>query len=184
MKGLIVFSDSMEDVESLATRALLVRAGFDIDSATLNPSLEVMTAFGLQVKVDKVLKNIKSSDYDFFVIPGGAYVAQVVNKDKDIKKLAKAFYEQDKLVAAICAGPRFLGQADLLDGKKFTCFPGSEKDMPNGKYLPKKPVVKDGNIITARGAGVVYDFAYEIVKTLKDEASAKQLLQSIQHEKT
>lgn len=181
MKGLIILSDRMEDVESLATRALLVRAGFDMDSATLNASLEVMTAFGVHVKVDKLLKNVKTSDYDFLVIPGGAYVGQVVDKDKDIKKLAIAFNDQAKLVCAICAGPRFLGQAGLLDGKKFTCFPGSEKDMPNGKYLPKKKVVKDGNIITARGAGVVYDFAYEIVKTLKDEASAKQLLARIQY---
>ncbi len=181
MKGLMVFSDRMEDVEALATRALLVRAGIEIDSATVNPSLEVMTAYGLKVKVDKALKDVKSADYDFFVIPGGAYVAHVVDKDKIIKKTARAFAEQDKLISAICAGPRFLGQADLLDGKKFTCFPGSEIDMKSGKYLPKKKVVKDGNIITARGAGVVYEFAYEIVKSLKDKASAEQLLASIQH---
>lgn len=182
MKGLMVFSDRMEDVEALATRALLVRAGLEIDSATLNDSLEVMTAFGLRVKVDKLLKQIKTSEYDFFIIPGGAYVAQVVDKDKEIKKLATAFYDQDKLVCAICAGPRFLGQAGLLDDKKYTCFPGSEKDMPDGTYLPKKKVVKDGRIITARGAGVVYEFAYEIVKTLKNEASAKKLLSQIQHD--
>lgn len=181
MRGLMVFSDRMEDVESLATRALLVRAGLDMDTATKNTSLEVMTAYGLSVKADKALKDIKSSDYDFFVIPGGGYVSQVVDKDQIIKKLATEFYNQEKLVCAICAGPRFLGQANLLDGKKFTCFPGSEIDMPNGKYLPKKKVVKDGNIITARGAGVVYEFAYEIVKTLKDETAAKLLLSRIQH---
>ncbi len=181
MKGLIVFSDRMEDVEALATRALLVRAGIEVDSATINPSLEVMTAFGLNVNVDKPLKDVKSSDYDFLVIPGGAYVSQVVDKDKIIKKLATSFFDQDKLICAICAGPRFLGQADLLDGKKFTCFPGSEIDMPKGKYLPKKKVVKDGNIITARGAGVVYDFAYEITKTLKGEPAAKELLKRIQY---
>ncbi len=181
MRGLIVFSDHMEDVEALATRALLVRAGFEMDSATINDNLEVISAFGQLLKVDKMLKDINTNDYDFFVIPGGAYVAKIIDKDVIIKRFAKAFNEQNKIIAAICAGPRFLGQAELLDDKKYTCFPGSEKDMPLGKYLPKKKAVKDGNIITARGAGVVYEFVYEIVKALKDEKSAKALLARIQY---
>lgn len=181
MKGLIIFNDRMEDVEALATRALLVRAGLEMDSATMNPSLEVMTSYGLSVNADIILKDVKTNNYDFLVIPGGPYVAQIVDKDKAIKKLTKSFIKADKLVAAICAGPRFLGQIDALYGKKFTCFPGCEIDMPDGKYLPKKKVVKDKNIITARGAGVVYEFVFEIVKTLKNEASAKQLLSRIQY---
>ncbi len=181
MRGLIVFSDQMEDVEALATRALLVRAGFEMDSATINDNLEVISAYGQLLKVDKMLKDINTNDYDFFVIPGGAYVDKIIDKDAIIKRFAKAFNEQNKIIAAICAGPRFLGQAELLDDKKYTCFPSSEKDMPLGKYLPKKKAVKDGNIITARGAGVVYEFVYEIVKALKDEKSAKALLARIQY---
>ncbi len=181
MKGLMVFSDHMEDVEALATRALLMRAGLHIETVTLNPSLDVMTSYGLSLKADKHIKDIHASDYDFLIIPGGGYVAHTVDKDTYIKKLAKAFDKDSKVIAAICAGPRFLGQADVLYGKKFTCYPGSEIDMQDGKYLPKKKVVKDGHIITARGAGVVYEFAYEIVKTLKDEPSAKRLLEQIKH---
>ncbi len=51
--------------------------------------------------------------------------------------------------------------------------------MPKGNYLPDKKAVRDGNIITARGAGAVYEFAYEIVSYFKGESKAKTLLKSI-----
>ena len=83
------------------------------------------------------------------------------------------------MVAAICAGPRFLGQADLLNGRSFTAYRGSEIDMPKGIYLPSYKAIRDHNIVTARGAGAVYEFAFEIVKYLLGEEKAHQLLNSI-----
>lgn len=179
MKGLIVFSHNMEDVESLATRALLVRAGFEMHSLTFENTKHIKTAFGQEIIADYTMDEIEIDTYDFVVVPGGKYVAQIVDQDVNIKSLVTQFYQRNKLVAAICAGPRFLGQAGLLDGKNFTAYTGSEKDMPKGHYLPNKKAITDGNIITARGAGVVYDFVYEIVTYLIDETKAKALLESI-----
>lgn len=179
MKGLLVISHMMEDGEALATRALLRRAGLDVVTITFENTLDIETAFGLKVKADYFANDIKINDYDFVVIPGGGYVSRVVNKDTNIKELAKHFNKQGKLVAAICAGPRFLGQAGLLNGKSFTAYHGSEIDMPLGIYLPKQKAVVDHNIITARSAGAVYEFAYEIVKYLLGEEKADVLLKNI-----
>ncbi len=181
MKGLILFSNQMEDVESVATRALLKRAGLEMEAATYNDSLVVKTAFGLEVKADHYAKNVSLDDYRFIVVPGGPYVAKTVDKDKDIKKLVKRFHEQGKLVAAICAGPRFLGQAGLLDDKPFTAFTGSEKDAPKGEYRPNLKAMTHENIVTARGAGAVYEFVYEIVKYLRGEKAAQELMKTILH---
>jgi len=179
MKGLIVFSHNMEDVESLATRALLVRAGFDMHSLTFEDTKHIHTAFHQEIIAEHTMDELEIDSYDFVVVPGGKYVSQVVDQDVNIKALVTQFYQRNKLVAAICAGPRFLGQAGLLDGKNFTAFTGSEIDMPKGNYLPDKKTVRDGNIITARGAGAVYEFAYEIVSYFKGESKAKTLLKSI-----
>jgi len=179
IKGLIIFSNYMEDVEALATRALLVRAGYKIDSVTFQPTKDVITAFGLQIKADYLENDINPEQYDFLIIPGGKYVGMIVNKDTKIKGLAKTFNEQNKEICAICAGPRFLGQAGLLDGVKFTAFTGSEVDMPNGKYLPKKKSVKDDLFITARGAGAVYEFVYEIISHFSGKAEAEKLMSRI-----
>jgi len=179
MKGLLVLSNQVEDGEALTTRALLIRAGLDVVTITFEKSLEIETSFGLKVKSDYFGKDINFSDYEFVVIPGGPYVAKVIEKDVHIKELVKFFNAQDKMVAAICAGPRFLGQADLLNGRSFTAYRGSEIDMPKGIYLPSYKAIRDHNIVTARGAGAVYEFAFEIVKYLLGEEKAHQLLNSI-----
>lgn len=181
MKGLLVLSHDVEDVEALATRALLRRAGLDVVTVTFESTLDIRTSFGLTVKADRFAFDVHLDDYDFVIIPGGRYVAQVIDKDQHIQPLVRLFHEQQKLVAAICAGPRFLGRAGLLDGKSFTAFPGSEKDMPKGHYQPDRKTLTDGNIITARGAGVVYDFVYEIVQYLLGTDKADALLAEIRH---
>ncbi len=181
MKGLLLLHHGCEDVEALATRGLLKRSGLDIDTATFEDTLEIKTSFGLRVKSDAFAKDLSSDDYDFLVIPGGPYVARNVDEDTEIKALATDFTEQGKLVAAICAGPRFLGQAGLLDGKTYTAFTGSDKDAPKGHYHPEKKAITDGSLITARGAGAVYEFAYHIVAYLKGDDAADELLESILH---
>jgi len=169
----------MEDVEALATRALLRRAGLEVITITYENTLEIETFYKLKVKADYFATDVHLNDYDFVIIPGGAYVSMVVDQDTNIKELVKYFDKQKKLVAAICAGPRFLGQAGLLIGKSFTAYHGSEKDMPKGVYLPKEKAVKDHNIITARSAGAIYEFSFEIVKYLLGEEKVEELKKSI-----
>ncbi len=179
MKGLFVFSNKMEDIEGLGTNALLKRSGLDMTTVVKGKSKEMTTSYGQNVTVDLLFEEINVMDYDFLVIPGGPYVKETVNQDQKIKDLVKAFNKEGKLIAAICAGPRFLGQVGLLDNKKFTAFTGSEKDAPKGDYFPNEKALRDEFIITARGAGAVYEFVYEIIKFLQGEAAAKQLFNSI-----
>lgn len=179
MKGLLILSHHMEDGEALSTRALLIRAGLEVVTITFENTLDIVTAFGLKVKADHFAKDVNYDEFDFLIIPGGGYVARVVDKDTKIKEIAKHFNSKDKLIAAICAGPRFLGQAGLLNGKSYTAYRGSEIDMPKGIYLPSYKAIRDHNIVTARGAGAVYEFAYEIVKYLLGEEKAQALLNSI-----
>lgn len=181
MKALLVLSNDIEDVEALATRALLIRSGFDVTTVSTEETLMIRTAFGLNFQADKLLSSVLINDYELLIIPGGKYVANTINRNQVIPQLAKAFATNDKLIAAICAGPRFLGKAGLLDHKRFTAYPGSEVDMPKGIYCPESKVMTDGNIITGKGAGTVYQFVYEIVKYYKGTTTAEKLFESIQY---
>jgi 4-methyl-5(b-hydroxyethyl)-thiazole monophosphate biosynthesis len=183
MRGLIIFSNDMEDVEALATRALLIRSGYQIDSVTFNETKDVKTAFGLDILADYLSNDIEIDKYDFLIIPGGKYVHLTIENDKHVKSLAKTFNAKNKLICAICAGPRFLGQAKLLEGVEYTAYTGSEIDMPKGIYHPNKKVVTDGLFITARGAGVVYDFVYEIIRYFSGKEEAEKLLKNILYKK-
>jgi protein deglycase len=181
MKALMIVSDHMEDVEALGTRALLIRAGISVVTATVDDRATVTTAFGLRFEPDSALEDLFYDDFDALVIPGGRYVGLTIDKDKAIGQAATVFARHDKVVAAICAGPRFLGRAGLLDGKRFTAYPGSENDAPDGTYCPEEKAVTDGNIITARGAGVIYAFAYAITEKLLGKEAAEGLFSNIRH---
>ena len=181
MKGLLLLSNDIEDVEALATRALLVRAGMIVTSVSLENTKNIITAFGLQLQADALMSEISVDEYDFLIIPGGKYVAKTIDKNTIIPSLAKKFANQEKLITAICAGPRFLGRAGLLEDKNYTAFLRFESDIANGKYQPHHKALTDGRIITSRGAGTVYEFVYEIVKYLKDEKASNALLEDIKY---
>ena len=85
--------------------------------------------------------------------------------------------KENKLIAAICAAPSILNHKGLLKEEKFACYPGFECGL---KQSGKK-AIKEGNIITAKGLGAEFEFAYEIIKALESEEKAKEVLAKIQY---
>lgn len=179
MKGLLILSDFCEDTEALSTRALLKRAQIDVDTVTINPNKMITTGYGLKVIVDYHKDEIDLDDYDFLIVPGGKYVALTIDHDTYIKSTVKAFEKNEKLICAICAGPRFLGVMGVLKNKHYTIYPGNQNDAFEGVYHSEKKAVTDGLVITARGAGATLDFAYEIIRYIKGEDAAKKILENI-----
>ena len=87
-------------------------------------------------------------------------------------------------MAAICAAPTILSALGILRGKKAVCFPSLENVIVKDGAVPGEGnVVKDGNIITSKGAGTSIDFALEIISELagedKSEKIAKQIIYRI-----
>ena len=178
IKGLMIYSNNMEDGEAILTRDLLTRAGIHIDTVS-SIKKEVKTAYGVSVFADYELSEISLNEYEFLIIPGGKYVGEIVNQDVNIKALIMEFHEANKYIAAICAAPRFLGQLGLLDDKKFTCFPSSEIDMKKGIYLKNEKAVIDGKIITGRSVGAVVEFSALIIETLISKNAANKVIKEI-----
>lgn len=178
MKLLMVVSNHNEDVETLATRALLIRAGIDVDMGTFESTLDIKAAYGTLFKADLLIETARLESYDGLIIPGGKYVALTVNEDIKIKALARTFSNQNKYLFAICAGPRFLLQEDLIEGD-FTAFPGAEVDQKKGTYLKNQKVVTDDKLITARSVGAVYEFVFAIIETLQGKEALDDFKKAI-----
>ena len=83
------------------------------------------------------------------------------------------------MIAAICAAPSILGHKGILNGREATVFPGYEADLL-GARLSNDYVVQDGNIITAKGAGVATEFGLKIVEYLTDRDTADMIKGKIQ----
>ena len=183
MKGIMIVGNNIEDGEALLTRDLLLRAGLKIDLVTIYKSnRSIRTAYGLDIKANYAMNQVELFEYDFLVIPGGAWVNDILSAPNNqiVSKLALHYYNNDKLVAAICAAPRFLGVEYLLKGKEFTCFPGCETKI-EGNYRPDKKVVVDDGIITAKGLGAVFEFSYEIIRYLLGREAAEKVFQDTQY---
>lgn len=137
---------------------------------------------GLTYMTDKTINDIKDiSDVEALIIPGGP----INNQQNGICSLVQELIKQNKLVAAICFAPQFLGRAGILTQYKFTTSCSAEKIVQLGvndpfcweNYLNQRTVV-DRNVITAQGFAFV-DFAVEVCKYLHIFESELQLEQQL-----
>lgn len=175
-KGIILLNNGFEDVEAIATIDVLRRAGITIDTFSLDDN-DILTQSGINLKSEKLYKDINTSNYDFLVIPGGGAVFKYLHKRNEVSKIISKFADNNKLVATICAAPSLVGKLGYFKNKKFTCFPGCEEGI-EGKYTGNGVEVVD-NFITAKSMAYTIDFALEIVKYLLGKETAKKVEKSI-----
>lgn len=75
-------------------------------------------------------------------------------------------------MAAICAAPQAIREAEIFKGSRITCYPGLEKVVTRDNFYvfdASINTVVDGQLITSRGPGTAMDFALTIVKVLLGE---------------
>ena len=112
------------------------------------------------------------------VLPGGGLGTKNLNESPVVDRWLHYAAEKGIWIAAICAAPSVLGNKGLLDQKRAVAYPGFE---PKGSiYAEGEFVVRDGNYITAKGAGVCLEFALELVSCLKGKATAEKVKDEIQ----
>jgi len=167
---LCLLVQGFEEIETITPVDLLRRAGVEVVLAGLT-ELSVTGRNGITLQADALLEKISTCDFDLLFIPGGPGVGELL-KDGRAAELAQEFTTAGKTVAAICAAPLILDDADLLDGKKFTAHSSVHKDLP-GVLMDR--VVVDGNLITSRGAGTALDFGLALVERLTDKQTVQQI---------
>ena len=132
---------------------------------------QVTGAHGITIVADALFAETDFSDMDALILPGGMPGATNLNACEPLKRLLVKHCEEGKLVAAICAAPLVLGGLGLLNGRKATCYPGFGQ-LLIGAELRDETAVADGNVITGKGPGFVFDFALLIVAYLQTKSSA------------
>jgi 4-methyl-5(b-hydroxyethyl)-thiazole monophosphate biosynthesis len=175
VKVIVFLANGFEEVEALTVVDYLRRMDITVDTVSITNEAKVTGSHGIPVLADKNLGNIKDiSEYDGVVIPGGLPGATNLRDESKVIDIVKTMYENNKLTAAICAGPIVLERAGIIDGKKITSYPGFQEQLAGAKYQ-EQAVVRDENIITARGPALAVDFAIEIVRHLLGDEKASKL---------
>ncbi|NNF08082.1 MAG: DJ-1/PfpI family protein, partial [Candidatus Eisenbacteria bacterium] len=113
------------------------------------------------------LDNVDIDEFDMIALPGGGPGAENLKNDSRIGAILQTYAMQEKWIAAICAAPKVLAAAGILDGKKATSYPGilEAEDLPTTE-LTQNPVQVDGKVITSRGPGTAMDFALTLIEVL------------------
>jgi protease I len=129
---------------------------------------EARGMLGLKVKPEISVRDSNPNDFDLLVVVGGSGSPKLADYP-EVLNLIKKFYEQKKPIAAICLAPYVLAKAGILRGKKVTCYPAdfalSELRRTGATYI-SKPVVVDGDLVTAVGPEAAKEFGEQIVKML------------------
>lgn len=172
---LVPLAQGCEELEAVTITDLLTRAGIKVITAGLDDK-PVKASRGLVILPDVTLDKVINDEFDMIVLPGGLPGADNLNADQRIHDLIKRLSDNNKFTAAICAAPRVLATAGLLDNKNATSFPGAldQFETKNMQYQ-ETAVVVDGKVITSRGPGTAMDFALTLVELLLGKAKRDEV---------
>ena len=163
---LIPLAQGCEELEAVTVIDLLRRAGIEVVTAGLEEG-PVTCSRGVVLVPDTTLDAVLEDDFDMMVLPGGLPGADHLNQDPRIIRLLRQLAERGKYAAAICAAPKVLASAGLLQGRRATSYPGvlDALELPD-TIRRDDPVVVDERVITSRGPGTAMDFALELIEKL------------------
>ena len=175
MKKAIVFlANGFEEMEATGTVDILRRGGIDTRTVSITDDRKVIGAHNMEYTADATFTEIDLSDADALILPGGMPGASNLNNSEPVKEALLQQYREGRIVAAICAAPMVLGGLGLLKGRKATCYPGFEPKLI-GATVTGEAVEVDGNVVTGRGPGLVFNFGLALVSVLKGDAVAEEV---------
>ncbi len=170
----VFLAEGFEEMEAIAPIDMLRRCGLEVVTAGIGGNA-IKGAHGITVLTDTEDKNIVLDDnLQMIILPGGMPGTVNLEKSEYVQKALSFCIEKNIYIAAICAAPSILGHKNYLRGKKATCYTGYEPELVDAE-VTGEAVVADGNIITARGAGVSAEFGLKLVEILISEERSKLL---------
>lgn len=161
----VFLAQGFEEVEALAPIDLLRRCGKEVITVGVNDNI-IVGSHNIPIVTDTITQEIKLDDtLEMIILPGGMPGTINLENNPAVQEAIDFCLKNDKFIGAICAAPSILGHKGILKNKKAVCFEGFENQL-EGADVSKDSVMADGNIITARGAGVAVQFGLKLVEVL------------------
>ena len=178
VKTALIAADGFEEVEGLTVVDLLRRAKITCDIVALSDADMITGSHGIRIGADRRFSETEFDSYDAVILPGGLKGTDALKADERVAALLQHMHAAGKLTAAICAAPTVLAKAGILNRRRATCYPGAEAKLTGAEFCTDS-VVRDGTIITSRGAGTTIPFALAIIAYLDSEEKADEIARKI-----
>ena len=171
-------ANGFEETEAIAPIDLLRRAGKKVVTVGIGDNV-IVGSHGIPVVADTIAQEAPLNDeLEMIILPGGMPGTLNLEKSEYVQAAIDFCVRNNKFIGAICAAPSILGHKGLLKGKTAVCYTGFEEQL-EGASIGNGPVARDGNIITARGAGVAVQFGLELVAAAVSNDESKRLFNAI-----
>ena len=170
---LVPLAPGFEEIEAITIIDVLRRAGVTVDVAGTEPG-PITGSHGIAITPDRPLAGVDAAAYDLVALPGGMPGTINLREHGEVRRIIGEIAERGRYTTAICAAPIVLKAAGLTAGRALTSHPSVASELGDSRYC-EEAVVRDGPLITSRGAGTAMAFALALVETLVDRATADRL---------
>jgi 4-methyl-5(b-hydroxyethyl)-thiazole monophosphate biosynthesis len=177
---LVPLAQGCEELEAITITDLLVRAGISVTTCGLDAQ-PVKASRGTTIIPDTSIDQIMNDTFDLIVLPGGLPGADHLRDNAQLQTMLKQQAQAERYLAAICAAPKALAQAGVLEGKTATSFPGVLEALNKQNITVSQNAVEiDGKIVTSRGPGTAMDFALTLIELLEGTEKRDKVEQELQ----
>lgn len=174
----VYLADGFEETEAITPIDILRRAEKKVITVGLGDNI-IISSHGIPVVTDTIVQEAPLTDeLEMIILPGGMPGTLNLEKSEYVQKTVDFCMEKNITIGAICAAPSILGHKGLLKGKKAVCYEGFESQL-EGAEVGMEAVAVDGNIVTARGAGVAVQFGLALVEKAVSKAESERLFRAI-----
>jgi protease I len=125
--------------------------------------------------VDRQLGDVSVEDYDAIVLPGGQINPDLLRINDQALEFIRAFFDQKKVVAAICHAPWLLIETGIIKGRRATSYHSIKTDLINaGAKWEDSPVVADQGIVTSRRLADLDAFSAKVIEEIAEGPPAQR----------
>ncbi len=174
----VLLAEGFEEIEAVVVIDILRRAQLEVAAVAVGDSLQVTGSRGVKVEADLLLGEVAAERLDMVVLPGGMPGAANLAQSEAVLDLVGQMDRAGKHLGAICAAPIVLQAAGLLKNRRATVYPGFE-DRLQGTLYTGAAVEKDGHVITGKGPGAAFEFAFAIVEALDGRGTVEKLREAM-----
>lgn len=170
-KILLLIEREFEDMEAMYPFYRIQEAGFEVE--VVGPSKGLYYGkYGYPLMATSTPAECRIDEFAGVIIPGG-HAPDYMRRYPEMVALVKDAMVRGLTVGAICHGAQMLIEADVLRGKRATCYIAIKTDLINaGARYEDSKVVVDGNLVTSRFPADLPAFMTTLVAMLQELRAA------------
>ena len=170
----MLLGTGFEETEAVTPLDLLCRAGVEVQTVGLNGKV-VYGGHGIGIEADVEIDDMDLASMEMIILPGGLGGVASCRACPAAMDALKYAWDNDRYVAAICAGPTVLADLGITAGMNATCYPGCEGGMGSAIIIEDAAAVTDEKLITGTSAACAIPFGLSLIEVLKGEEIARQV---------